>query len=164
MSAALPGSRRPCAGSWASKTVLTFRASGSRLCNWSGVCDFDIVSPFSNSLSALAMKHRRPRPPALRKSWSAPLAGKPSTRGLFGFPEDTGAAPIMGAPAAHLILAAYSLGTNHPALLPLSLIWIAHLGFDRMLGYGLKYPTRFKGTHLNPNRHALDMGQPEVHG
>jgi hypothetical protein len=37
----------------------------------------------------------------LHKSWSAPLAGKPSTRGLFGFPEDTGAAPITGAPAAH---------------------------------------------------------------
>jgi hypothetical protein len=46
-------------------------------------------------------KHRRPRPPALQKSWSAPLAGKPSTRGLFGLPEGTGAAPITGAPAAH---------------------------------------------------------------
>jgi hypothetical protein len=38
---------------------------------------------------------------SLKKSWSAPLAGKPSTRGLFGFPEDTGAAPMTGAPAAH---------------------------------------------------------------
>lgn len=28
------------------------------------------------------------------------------------------------------------------------LIWLAHLGFDRMLGYGLKYPTQFKDTHL----------------
>jgi hypothetical protein len=28
------------------------------------------------------------------------------------------------------------------------LIWIAHIGFDRMLGYGLKYPTFFKDTHL----------------
>ncbi|HEY2121559.1 MAG TPA: DUF4260 family protein [Candidatus Acidoferrum sp.] len=25
---------------------------------------------------------------------------------------------------------------------------IAHIGFDRMLGYGLKYPTFFKDTHL----------------
>jgi hypothetical protein len=28
------------------------------------------------------------------------------------------------------------------------LIWIAHIGFDRMLGYGLKYPTGFGDTHL----------------
>jgi hypothetical protein len=28
------------------------------------------------------------------------------------------------------------------------LIWLAHVGFDRMLGYGLKYETAFKDTHL----------------
>jgi len=28
------------------------------------------------------------------------------------------------------------------------LIWIAHIGFDRALGYGLKYPTAFGDTHL----------------
>lgn len=28
------------------------------------------------------------------------------------------------------------------------LIWIAHIGFDRMLGYGLKYSTGFGDTHL----------------
>jgi Domain of unknown function (DUF4260) len=27
-------------------------------------------------------------------------------------------------------------------------IWIAHIGFDRVLGYGLKYPTAFGDTHL----------------
>ena len=43
----------------------------------------------------------------------------------------------------------------HHALFSLSLIWIAHIGFDRMLGYGLKYPTRFKDTHLNPARHTF---------
>jgi hypothetical protein len=31
---------------------------------------------------------------------------------------------------------------------PFALIWLAHLGFDRLLGYGLKYPTFFKDTHL----------------
>jgi hypothetical protein len=35
-----------------------------------------------------------------------------------------------------------------PALLPLALIWVAHIGFDRALGYGLKYGTGFKDTHL----------------
>jgi hypothetical protein len=27
-------------------------------------------------------------------------------------------------------------------------IWIAHVGFDRMLGHGLKYETAFGDTHL----------------
>ncbi|MGH3079411.1 MAG: DUF4260 domain-containing protein [Gaiellaceae bacterium] len=30
----------------------------------------------------------------------------------------------------------------------LALIWLAHIGADRLLGYGLKYPTGFKDTHL----------------
>lgn len=34
------------------------------------------------------------------------------------------------------------------AFLPVALIWTAHIGFDRLLGYGLKYPTHFKDTHL----------------
>jgi hypothetical protein len=30
----------------------------------------------------------------------------------------------------------------------IALIWVAHIGFDRMLGYGLKEPTGFGHTHL----------------
>jgi hypothetical protein len=30
----------------------------------------------------------------------------------------------------------------------LALIWLAHIGADRLLGYGLKYPTAFRDTHL----------------
>lgn len=33
-------------------------------------------------------------------------------------------------------------------LLALALIWFAHIGFDRALGYGLKYPAGFEHTHL----------------
>jgi hypothetical protein len=29
-----------------------------------------------------------------------------------------------------------------------AMIWFAHVGFDRMLGYGLKYASGFKDTHL----------------
>ncbi|HEY2386937.1 MAG TPA: DUF4260 family protein, partial [Candidatus Binatia bacterium] len=29
-----------------------------------------------------------------------------------------------------------------------ALIWLAHIGMDRLLGYGLKYPTSFHHTHL----------------
>jgi hypothetical protein len=28
------------------------------------------------------------------------------------------------------------------------LIWLAHIGMDRMAGYGLKYPDAFRHTHL----------------
>ncbi len=35
-----------------------------------------------------------------------------------------------------------------PSLEPYALIWLAHIGIDRMFGFGLKYPTRFRDTHL----------------
>ena len=34
------------------------------------------------------------------------------------------------------------------ALTPFALIWIAHIGIDRALGFGLKQTTGFKDTHL----------------
>jgi hypothetical protein len=47
-----------------------------------------------------------------------------------------------------LLLAAtlLNVGTG----LPLALVWGAHIGFDRALGYGLKYPSAFGDTHLGP--------------
>ncbi|MDQ3823209.1 MAG: DUF4260 domain-containing protein [Actinomycetota bacterium] len=30
----------------------------------------------------------------------------------------------------------------------LALIWLAHIGMDRAVGYGLTYPSGFKDTHL----------------
>lgn len=33
-------------------------------------------------------------------------------------------------------------------ILMIGLIWTAHIGMDRMLGYGLKYKTGFKDTHI----------------
>lgn len=35
-----------------------------------------------------------------------------------------------------------------PVLLPIAFIWFAHVGFDRALGYGLKYASGFSDTHL----------------
>lgn len=31
----------------------------------------------------------------------------------------------------------------------IALIWVAHIGFDRMLGFGLKHPSGFRDTHLS---------------
>jgi len=36
-----------------------------------------------------------------------------------------------------------------PMVLAIGIIWTAHIGMDRLVGYGLKYPTEFKDTHLN---------------
>lgn len=42
------------------------------------------------------------------------------------------------------------LAWNYTSLLWISigLIWLGHIGWDRFFGYGLKYDTRFKDTHL----------------
>jgi hypothetical protein len=45
-----------------------------------------------------------------------------------------------------LALAGFALGS--PVALTLALIVIGHIGFDRMLGYGLKYASGFGDTHL----------------
>jgi hypothetical protein len=45
-----------------------------------------------------------------------------------------------------LLLASYI--EHWPLASALTLIWTAHIAFDRLLGYGLKYPTFFKDTHL----------------
>ncbi len=47
------------------------------------------------------------------------------------------------------LLAAFGLLMGIPLLVSLALVWFAHIGFDRMVGYGLKYPTGFFDTHLN---------------
>jgi hypothetical protein len=66
------------------------------------------------------------------------------------------AGPRVGAAfynAAHtyvaplVLLAAGDLAQSAVAI-EIGLIWIVHIGVDRMLGYGLKYPTAFKDTHL----------------
>ena len=47
-----------------------------------------------------------------------------------------------------LAFAASALALNRTAMLPYLLIWTAHIGMDRVLGYGLKYPQAFGRTHL----------------
>lgn len=47
-----------------------------------------------------------------------------------------------------VVLLLASLTSEQSLLLSLGLIWIVHIGFDRFLAYGLKYPEGFKVTHL----------------
>ena len=55
--------------------------------------------------------------------------------------------------AAHSYLAPVALLTagfalEWPLLLSIAMIWLAHIGIDRALGYGLKYQAGFDFTHL----------------
>ena len=55
--------------------------------------------------------------------------------------------------AAHSYLAPMALMTtgfalSAPLVLSIAMIWLAHIGFDRALGYGLKYFAGFAFTHL----------------
>ena len=55
--------------------------------------------------------------------------------------------------AAHSYMAPMTLMTTGfalpaPLVLSIAMIWTAHIGFDRALGYGLKYQAGFGFTHL----------------
>jgi hypothetical protein len=66
------------------------------------------------------------------------------------------AGPNIGAmtyDAAHtyvfpIVLVAAGVLTDARIPIELGLIWFTHIGVDRAVGYGLKYPTGFKDTHL----------------
>jgi hypothetical protein len=45
-------------------------------------------------------------------------------------------------------LLAYGWLAGDSLLTGAALIWLAHIGMDRLLGFGLKYPTAFRDTHL----------------
>jgi hypothetical protein len=49
---------------------------------------------------------------------------------------------------APLVLVAVGDFVQSSAAVAVALVWIVHVGGDRALGYGLKYPTAFKPTHL----------------
>ena len=64
--------------------------------------------------------------------------------------------PRVGAAAYNLVhalvwpaaLVVFALATDDDLVLSLGLIWLAHIGADRFVGYGLKYPDDFKETHI----------------
>ncbi len=47
-----------------------------------------------------------------------------------------------------IALAGFALSAHRLQWLSFAIIWLAHIGFDRALAFGLKYPTAFKDTHL----------------
>jgi hypothetical protein len=64
--------------------------------------------------------------------------------------------PAFGATTYNLVhtyvlpaaLATYGQLAGSPLAITLALIWFAHIGMDRLLGFGLKYADGFGHTHL----------------
>ncbi len=51
------------------------------------------------------------------------------------------------------LLVAFGLLTGNLLVVSVALVWFAHIGFDRMVGFGLKYPTLFR----TPSTNALTL-------
>jgi hypothetical protein len=47
-----------------------------------------------------------------------------------------------------MVLMTLGFGLASPLTLSIAMIWLAHIGIDRALGYGLKYSAGFGFTHL----------------
>jgi hypothetical protein len=77
------------------------------------------------------------------------------------FPDASAIGYLFGAKAgarsynlAHItplpgVLIAVGWWQNTSLAVALGLVWLAHIGLDRMLGYGLKYGDDFQHTHLS---------------
>lgn len=79
------------------------------------------------------------------------------------------AGPRIGAAAYNLghsylgPMALLALGYSGamPMLTAMGLIWAAHIGADRLMGYGLKYSGDFRATHLSaPSKKAIRAASP----
>ena len=75
---------------------------------------------------------------------------------MLGYLRDTrvGAA-VYNLGHSYLLPAAMSLAGavgHHPLTLALGLLWLAHIGMDRLARYGLKYDVSFQHTHLGGPR------------
>ncbi|WP_136718559.1 DUF4260 domain-containing protein [Halorientalis salina] len=69
--------------------------------------------------------------------------------------------------AFHTYVVPISLGgvglvTNTTLFVWVALVWVAHIGIDRAVGYGLKYPTGFKDTHLTSGDSHHDQVSEQI--
>jgi hypothetical protein len=46
-------------------------------------------------------------------------------------------------------LAVFGVLAGGPLAVSVALVWFAHIGVDRLVGYGLKYASGFRDTHLD---------------
>jgi hypothetical protein len=71
---------------------------------------------------------------------------------MIGYLKDTRVGSIIynigHTEVAPIALALISLALSWEPGIMFALIWFGHIGLDRLMGYGLKYPTVFQDTHF----------------
>jgi hypothetical protein len=67
---------------------------------------------------------------------------------LFGPSIGAAAYDALHTEVLPVALATVGIVTDADTATKIALVWLAHIGADRLLGYGLKYPTTFEHTHL----------------
>jgi hypothetical protein len=72
--------------------------------------------------------------------------------GMAGYIANTSAGAVLynsvHTETPPILLLCTALARSNNALAGVALSWLAHIGMDRMLGFGLKYGTGFGHTHL----------------
>lgn len=63
--------------------------------------------------------------------------------------------------ALPVLVVAIGLWQHTPLVTALALSWLAHIGIDRALGYGLKYPQNFQHTHLSTAKRSAQSTHPD---
>jgi hypothetical protein len=53
-----------------------------------------------------------------------------------------------------LVLGGAGFWIDAPLMMQVAAVWIGHIGADRLFGYGLKYASGFKDTHLGSHQPA----------
>jgi hypothetical protein len=61
-----------------------------------------------------------------------------------------------------IVLAGFGVSLGQALPITLALVWAAHIGFDRMLGYGLKYAAGFGSTHLGRIGRGIPLPPREI--
>jgi hypothetical protein len=58
------------------------------------------------------------------------------------------------------LMVGYGWWQNRQLFLALGLVWLGHIGMDRLLAFGLKYPDHFQHTHLSSPHNSSEGQQP----
>src|SRR5262249_18439346 len=65
---------------------------------------------------------------------------------------------LTHAPPCPAVMPAPGYGKANRLVMALALVWLTHIGLDRLLGTGLKYNDRFTHTHLGDRPDARQPG------
>ena len=91
-----------------------------------------------------------------RSWWLVPLLVLIPDLSMAGFLVGTRAGAraynVAHATSLPAVVAALGWWQDRSLVLAVGLIWLAHIGVDRVVGYGLKYDDHFGHTHLGSSR------------